>query len=94
MEKILKQYDDMRIMRMIKKQLINTDKALEKLKDEYNEKDDQLLSLGVKQEITERFVNEEEIIELKNRLKELEKEIKDLEEDKSKLLSYNAYMRR
>lgn len=48
MEKILKNYDDMRVMRMIKKQLIQCESTLELLRKEYEEKDDQLLALGIK----------------------------------------------
>jgi hypothetical protein len=94
MDKILSHYDDMRIMRMIKKQLVLCDSQLELLKKEYEEKDDQLLSLGIKKEVTGRPVDEEEVDSLSKRLTELKKEIQEIEEDKSKMAVYNAYTRR
>lgn len=48
MDTILKNYDDMRVMRMIKKELISCEANLEMLRKEYEEKDDQLLALGIK----------------------------------------------
>nr|WP_320024062.1 hypothetical protein [uncultured Acetobacterium sp.] len=94
METILKNYDDMRVMRMIKKQLINCESTLELLRKEYEEKDDQLLTLGIKKEITNRSVDEEEVGSLAARLEALKKEIQEIEEDKSKMACYNAYTRR
>ncbi|AFA46863.1 hypothetical protein [Acetobacterium woodii] len=94
MDTILKNYDDMRIMRMIKKQLINCEATLEILKKEYEEKDDQLLALGIKKEITDRLVEDEEVNLLAVRLEELKNEIMEIEEDKSKMAAYNAYTRR
>ncbi|KNZ42545.1 hypothetical protein [Acetobacterium bakii] len=91
METILKKYDDMRIMRMIKKQLLNCDHSLEELKKEYNDKDDELLVLGITREVTKRPVDEEAIEALILRLEALQKEIANLEEDKSKLAIYNPY---
>ncbi|MGD9475790.1 MAG: hypothetical protein AB7V37_12405, partial [Eubacteriaceae bacterium] len=94
MDDILKQYDDMRIMRMVKKQLIECDKKLELLKTEYEEKDDALLDLGIKKEVTNRVVDDEAIKTLIDRLQELETDIKTVEEDKSNLSMYNVYSRR
>ncbi|WKY47762.1 hypothetical protein Q5O24_00055 [Eubacteriaceae bacterium ES3] len=94
MDDILKQYDDMRIMRMVKKQLIECDKKLELLKTEYDEKDDALLAMGIKKEITNRVVDDEAIQTLMDRLEELEKDIKTVEEDKSNLASFNVYSRK
>lgn len=94
MDTILKNYDDMRVMRMIKKQLINCESTLEILKKEYEEKDDQLLALGIKKEITNRSVNDEEVNLLTERLEALKNEIRGIEEDKSKMAAYNAYTRR
>ena len=93
MEKILKNYDDMRVIRMIKKQLIQCDSTLELLRKEYEEKDDQLLALGIKKEVTNRVVDEEEVAELTTRLEALKKEIQEIEEDKSKMAAFNAYTR-
>ena len=93
MDRILKNYDDMRVMRMIKKQLINCEATLEMLRKEYEEKDDQLLALGIKKEATDRLVDEEEVSALTDRLKALKKEIQEIEEDKSKMAAYNAYTR-
>ncbi len=94
METILNNYDDMRVMRMIKKQLISCESNLELLRKEYEEKDDQLLALGIKKEVTNRPVDEEEVAELTVRLEALKKEIQEIEEDKSKMSAYNAYTRR
>lgn len=94
MDTILKNYDDMRVMRMIKKQLIGCESTLELLRKEYEEKDDQLLALGIKKEITNRSVDEEEVGSLTARLEALKKEIQEIEEDKSKMACYNAYTRR
>ena len=90
---ILKNYDDMRVMRMIKKQLIQCESTLELLRKEYEEKDDQLLALGIKKEVTNRVVDEEEVAELTTRLEALKKEIQEIEEDKSKMAAFNAYTR-
>ena len=89
----LKNYDDMRVMRMIKKQLIQCESTLELLRKEYEEKDDQLLALGIKKEVTNRTVDEEEVAELTTRLEALKKEIQEIEEDKSKMAAFNAYTR-
>ena len=94
METILKNYDDMRVMRMIKKQLINCESKLDLLRKEYEEKDDQLLALGIKKEVTNRSVDEEEVGALTARLEALKKEIQEIEEDKSKMAAFNAYTRR
>jgi hypothetical protein len=94
MDDILKQYDDMRIMRMVKKQLIECDKKLELLRTEYEEKDDALLAMGIKKEVTNRLVDDEAIKTLMDRLKELETDIKTVEEDKSNLAMFNVYSRR
>ncbi|KAF5074129.1 hypothetical protein LNN31_00200 [Acetobacterium wieringae] len=94
METILNNYDDMRVMRMIKKQLISCESNLELLRKEYEEKDDQLLALGIKKEVTNRPVDEAEVAELTVRLEALKKEIQEIEEDKSKMAAYNAYTRR
>jgi len=93
METILKRYDDMRIQRMIKKMMNNDDITLEKLRKEYEEKDDQLLALGIKREVAQRMVNEEEISSLMVRLEVIKREIEEIEEDKSKMAIYNAYTR-
>ncbi|MBC3797777.1 hypothetical protein [Acetobacterium tundrae] len=93
METILKRYDDMRIQRMIKKMMNNDDITLEKLKKEYEEKDDQLLALGIKREVAQRMVDEEEISSLMVRLEVIKREIEEIEEDKSKMAIYNAYTR-
>jgi len=90
---LIKKYDDMRVMRMIKKQLINCEATLELLRKEYEEKDDQLLALGIKKEVTYRSVDEEEVGSLTARLEALKKEIQEIEEDKSKMAAYNAYTR-
>ncbi|MEL7661181.1 hypothetical protein [Acetobacterium wieringae] len=94
METILNNYDDMRVMRMIKKQLISCESNLELLRKEYEEKDDQLLALGIRKEVTNRPVDEAEVAELTVRLEALKKEIQEIEEDKSKMAAYNAYTRR
>ena len=94
METILNNYDDMRVMRMIKKQLISCESNLELLRKEYEEKDDQLLALGIKKEVTNHPVDEAEVAELTVRLEALKKEIQEIEEDKSKMAAYNAYTRR
>ncbi|MBC3888488.1 hypothetical protein GH810_09225 [Acetobacterium paludosum] len=94
METILKRYDDMRIQRMIKKMMNNDDITLEKLRKEYEEKDDQLLALGIKREVAQRMVDEEEISSLMVRLEVIKREIEEIEEDKSKMAIYNAYTRR
>jgi len=94
METILKRYDDMRIQRMIKKMINNDDITLEKLRKEYEEKDDQLLALGIKKEVAQRLVDEEEISSLMVRLEVIKREIEEIEEDKSKMAIFNAYTRR
>jgi hypothetical protein len=91
MEPILKQYDDMRIMRMIKKELMNCDISLGRLKKEYEDKDDQLLILGIKKEVTKHQVEDTSLEEIKIRLEELKTEIEGLEEDKRNLAVYNSY---
>jgi hypothetical protein len=94
MDNILEKYDDMRIQRMIKKQLIICEHNLESLRKEYEEKDDQLLMLGIHKEVANRPVDEEDLKALVDRLEALKKEMAAIEEDKSKLAIYNAYTRR
>jgi hypothetical protein len=94
MDNILEKYDDMRIQRMIKKQLVNCEHNLESLRKEYEEKDDQLLVLGIRKEVANRPVDEEELNSLVERLEALKKEMEAIEEDKNKLAIFNAYTRR
>lgn len=93
MEKILKNYDDMRVMRMIKKQLIQCESTLELLRKEYEEKRWSAFSPGDKKRSDQSCGGWRRGGRIDNPTGSFKKEIQEIEEDKSKMAAFNAYTR-